>query len=88
MSAAAPINPNQEETEDEGTTVQIEPNHLLYTIPNLSIKMDTLANFAANYRNLVSGELIWILDKSSLYIYVDGKFIPISNGSRYTNYRR
>lgn len=81
MSAAAPINPNQEETEDEGTTVQIEPNHLLYTIPNLSIKMDTLANFAANYRNLVSGELIWILDKSSLYIYVDGKFIPISNGS-------
>lgn len=82
MSAATPINPNQDqEEEEESLSTQIEPNHLLYTVPNLSIKIDTLANFAANYRNLVSGELIWISDKNSLYIYVDGKFIPISNGS-------
>ena len=80
LMAAPPINPNQKE-EEEPSSVQIEPDHLLYTIPNISIKIDTLANFSANYRNLVSGELIWISDKNSLYIYVDGKFIPISNSS-------
>lgn len=86
MSSAEPINPNDDDTQDsdepeDTETRQIEPDHLLYTIPNLSIKVDTLVNFSTNYRNLINGELIWISDKNSLYIYVDGKFIPISNGS-------
>jgi hypothetical protein len=80
MESADPINPNEED-ENTYTTVQIEPNHLTSTIPNISIKVDTLANFSANYRNLIDGELIWISDKNSLYIYINGNFVSISNGS-------
>lgn len=79
MAIAEPINPNGEDTP---TTVdEIEPDHLTSTIPNISIKVDTLANFSANYRNLIDGELIWISDKKSLYIYINGSFVSISNGS-------
>lgn len=79
MASADPINPNQDEEEEE--VVQIEPNHLNYTIPNISIKTDTMANFSSNYRNLIDGELIWMTDKNSLYIYINGKFVSISNGT-------
>ena len=66
MSSATPINPNQSEDEEE--ILQIEPDHLKYTIPNISIKTDTMANFSQNYRNLIDGELIWMTDKNSFYI--------------------
>ncbi len=79
MSSASPINPNPED-EDEEESQEIEPTHLEYTLPNISIKRDTLENFSSNYRNLLDGELIWVTDKSSLYIYINGKFVSISNG--------
>lgn len=34
-----------------------------------------------NKQNLIDGELVWITDKQSLYIYLEGSFKPISNGS-------
>lgn len=92
MASAAPINPNKDTNSDSDNTdgggtdsggtaeVQIEPDHLKYTIPNISIKVDTASNFAANKRNLIDGELIWIKDKQSLYIYINGKFIAIASG--------
>jgi hypothetical protein len=80
MSSATPINPNPD-SEDEEETTEIEPTHLTYTVPNISVKVDTLENFSKNYRNLLNGELIWISDKQSLYIYINGKFVAISNGS-------
>lgn len=78
--SATPINPNTGETEP---IEPIEPNKtdLLYTVPNISVKHDTLENFSKNKRNLIDGELIWITDKNSLYIYLNNKFTPISNGS-------
>lgn len=79
MASADPINPNQDDEEE--AVVQIEPDHLKYTIPNISVKTDTMANFSANYRNLIDGELIWMTDKNSLYIYINGKFVSISNGT-------
>ena len=69
MASANPINPNPEA--DEEVIEQSEPEHLTYTIPNFSIKVDTLENFKKNSRNLVSGELIWISDQNSLYIYIN-----------------
>lgn len=79
MSSASPVNPN---TGEDGETVNgTEPDHLTYTLPNISIKTDTMANFSQNYRNLVSGELVWMTDKNSLYIYINGKFVAVSNGS-------
>ena len=81
MSSATPINPNQSEDEDEEEILQIEPDHIKYTIPNISVKTDTMANFSQNYRNLIDGELIWMTDKNSLYIYINGKFVSISNGT-------
>lgn len=80
MASADPINPNQDDEEGE-EVVQIEPDHLKYTIPNISVKTDTMANFSSNYRNLIDGELIWMTDKNSLYIYINGKFVSISNGT-------
>lgn len=80
MATAVPINPKGDNLDNKEES-QAEPAHLKYTIPNISIKTDTLANFGANYRNLVDGELIWITDKSSLYIYINGKFVSISNGT-------
>lgn len=76
-SSAIPINPNTGEEEEEF----IEPESLPNTVPNISIKCDTLVNFGQNRRNLIDGELIWITDKNSLYIYYSNKFIPISNSS-------
>lgn len=52
------------------------------TVPNISIKVDTSENFRKNYRNLLNGELIWVTDKNSLYIYIDGKFKPTILGSK------
>lgn len=69
------INPNTGELE------LIEPTKLTGTVPNLSIKFDTQANFAANKNNLIDGELIWLTDKNSLCIYLNGKFTAISNSS-------
>ena len=77
MSSATPINPNEEDEPSE----QIEPSHLKYTVPNISVKVDTSENFGKNKRNLIDGELIWITDKTSLYIYINGKFVPVSSGS-------
>lgn len=77
MSSATPINPNEEDEPSE----QIEPSHLKYTVPNISVKVDTSENFGKNKRNLIDGELIWITDKASLYIYINGKFVPVSSGS-------
>lgn len=81
MAAAVPINPNGE---DEPSEQDFEPNKLGYTVPNISVKYDTLANFQSNKKNLIDGELIWITDKNQLYIYLQGKFTPISNGSSST----
>ena len=74
-SSAVPINPTTGEAEEE----YIEPEGLSNTVPNISVKCDTLENFSKNRRNLIDGELIWVIDKSSLYIYYSNKFIPISN---------
>lgn len=76
-SSAVPINPNTGEEEEEF----IKPEGLPSTVPNLSIKCDVLENFSKNKRNLIDGELIWIIDKNSLYIYYANRFIPISNTS-------
>ena len=76
-SSAVPINPNTGEEEEEF----IKPEGLPSTVPNLSIKCDILENFSKNKRNLIDGELIWIIDKNSLYIYYANRFIPISNTS-------
>jgi hypothetical protein len=74
-SSAVPINPTTGEVEEE----YIEPEGLLNTVPNISVKCDTLENFSKNRRNLIDGELIWVINKNSLYIYYSNKFIPISN---------
>lgn len=76
-SSAVPINPNTGEEEEEF----IQPEGLPNTVPNIGIKCDTLENYSKNRRNLIDGELIWITDKNSLYIYYANKFIPISNTS-------
>lgn len=76
MNLADPVNPNGGESEP----IEPDTKSLQYTVPNISVKYDTLDNFKQNYRNLIDGELIWITDKGSLYIYINNKFIPISNG--------
>ena len=73
---------NEEIINPETGEVQlIEPIKLKGTVPNISIKCDTQANFALNKNNLIDGELIWLTDKNSLCIYLDGKFKAISNSS-------
>ena len=58
-----------------------KPLPLKNTVPHISIKMDTLANFSRNSKNLINGELIWVQDAASLYIYLNGGFVAISNSS-------
>lgn len=63
-------------TEPDGS-ITLSPNTYTpfsWTVPNFSIKKDTAENFRKNYRNLIDGELIWITDVGSLYIYIDGVF--------------
>lgn len=72
------INPKTGKEDPEGVD---KPNKLGSTVPHISIKMDTLANFSKNSRNLINGELIWVQDAASLYIYLNGRFVAISNST-------
>lgn len=54
------------------------------TIPNISIKMDTSANFTSNKNNLIDGEPIFITDLLSFAIYYKGSFI-INSGNNSGN---
>lgn len=78
MNSAEPIDPNEDEEGEDDGTIEPDKKALLYTVPNISIKIDTLENFRNNVRNLIDGELIWITDRNSLYFYNGGSFIPIS----------
>lgn len=82
-AAEQPINPNEEDDDDDESTIKPITDGLTYTVPNISIKMDTAANFSANYQNLINGELIWITDYEALYIFIDGLFkqVATSGGS-------
>lgn len=79
LNSTNPVNPNTGKTEklniNSGSGIQS-------TVPNISIKVDTSDNFKKNYRNLINGELIWITDLNSLYIYIDEKFKPVSLGGK------
>lgn len=78
------INPNtgEIETDSDGNPKPVTSG-LEYTVPNISIKRDTAANFSKNFRNLIDGELIWITDQGetgSLFIYIDGQFKQVATG--------
>lgn len=84
MDSADPINPNGEESADGEESVDeatTEPEHLTHTLPNISVKMDTLVNFGKNFNNLIDGEPVWVLDQNRLYIYINGVLVPVSDGS-------
>lgn len=66
--------PNSTEPELENT----KPDKLLYTVPNLSIKLDTIDNFNNNLNNLIDGELCFATDLLKLFIYYQGELISIS----------
>lgn len=82
-ASADPINPNgdDEEEGDEEEAIQPDASELEYTVPNISVKQDTAANFQANYRNLLDGELVFTTDQLKLYIYYNGAFLPVGSGS-------
>lgn len=61
-----------------GESALVEPSKLTGTVPNISIKCDTKDNFQTNKNNLIDGELIWIVDMNSLYIYLNNKFTAIT----------
>lgn len=71
-------NPTTDEDEptDDGT---IKPPELLATIPNLSIKHDTIDNFRKNYQNLINGELIWIRTGENINIGDPGLYMYAAN---------
>ena len=84
-----PTTDEDEETYDEGT---LKPPAILATVPNLSIKHDTIDNFRKNYQNLINGELIWIRNGENintgdpgLYMYAANKlfvgFISLASES-------
>lgn len=80
---------------DPDDSEEIEPNKsdALQTVPNISIKMDTMENFTNNVNNLIDGELIWVtttidptneastIAVNQLYVYYKGSFFPAGNGS-------
>ena len=81
--------PDEDEPTDDGS---IKPSELLATVPNFSIKHDTIENFKKNYQNLINGELIWIRNGENinvgdpgLYMYAANKlyvgFISLASGS-------
>lgn len=87
-SAARPLIVDLEESikpeEIEDRSGEIEPitDGLLFTVPNISIKLDTSENFQKNYQNLIDGELLFTIDTMKLFIYYKGNFITIgSNGA-------
>lgn len=64
--------------------IELDPNVLDYepTVPNLSIKHDTVRNFKANLQNLVQYEIVYYTDQKRLAIYLgDGVFAGISGSS-------
>lgn len=90
MNSAEPVNPNEdsedtegEDTEDTDIIPAIQPlgEDLKYTVPNISIKMDSSNNFQTNINNLIDGELCWITDYKKLYIYYKGEFISVGGSA-------
>ena len=89
----SPVCTNPTTDEDEPTDAgSIKPSELLATVPNFSIKHDTIENFKKNYQNLINGELIWIRNGENinvgdpgLYMYAANKlyvgFISLASGS-------
>ena len=89
----SPVCTNPTTDEDEPTDDgSIKPSELLATVPNFSIKHDTIENFKKNYQNLINGELIWIRNGENinvgdpgLYMYAANKlyvgFISLASGS-------
>ena len=82
MNSAEPINPNGDDEEgDNPTAIEPDSSELQHTVPNISVKQDTAANFQANYRNILDGELVFCTDQLKLYIYYNGAFLPVGSGS-------
>lgn len=89
----SPVCTNPTTDEDEPTDDgNIKPSELLATVPNFSIKHDTIENFRKNYQNLINGELIWIrngeninIGDPGLYMYAANRlyvgFISLASGS-------
>lgn len=91
----APVCTNPTTSEDEPTYEPgtERPQGLLATIPNLSPKHDTAANFSKNIQNLINGELLWIQanedyisgEDPGLHMFVSNKFgimfIPLASGT-------
>lgn len=89
----SPVCTNPTTDEDEPTDDgSVKPSELLATVPNFSIKHDTIENFKKNYQNLINGELIWIRNGENinvgdpgLYMYAANKlyvgFISLASGS-------
>ena len=88
MSKAEPIDPSVEPNPTSNYSGEdIAPAELLYTVPNLSIKIDTMENFKKHSNNLINGELVWIESEKiaeedpGLYIYTYRRgFTPAANG--------
>ena len=88
MATAEPVEPGTDVpgtgADDAVGTVaddeQVIPEELGATVPNISVKCDTAANFMENYQNLISGELLWATDQQKLFMYYDGVFIPVGSG--------
>lgn len=82
MNSADPINPNGDDEEgDDPTAIEPDGSEIQHTVPNISVKQDTAANFQANYRNILDGELVFCTDQLKLYIYYNGAFLPVGSGS-------
>lgn len=82
MNSADPINPNGDDEEgDDPIAIEPDSSEIQHTVPNISVKQDTAANFQANYRNILDGELVFCTDQLKLYIYYNGAFLPVGSGS-------
>ena len=68
--------PDEDEPTDDGS---IKPSELLATVPNFSIKHDTIENFKKNYQNLINGELIWIRNGENINVGDPGLYMYAAN---------
>ena len=76
----SPVCTNPTTDEDEPTDDgSIKPSELLATVPNFSIKHDTIENFKKNYQNLINGELIWIRNGENINVGDPGLYMYAAN---------
>ena len=54
-------------------------NKVSYTVQNIAVKTDVLANFQNNRSKLVDGEPVFATDQQTLYIFYNNNLIPVTN---------